>query len=71
MQVLKEVKHEYMEDELWEFMEKHILPLLSTSTTAVETKDSNALTSTTTTVLTQYIEELVLSIKETALSEVC
>lgn len=70
MQVLKEVKHEYMEDELWEFMEKHILPLLSTSATAAETKDSNALTSTTT-VLTQYIEELLLSIKETALSEVC
>jgi len=58
MQILKEIKHEYIENELWEFIEKHLLSLLSTCTTAAESNDSNVLTS----VLSHYIEELLLSI---------
>jgi len=66
MQILKEIKHEYIENELWEFIEKHLLPLLSTCITAAETNDSSVLTS----VLYHYIEELLLSIKETTLIDV-
>ena len=37
MQILKEVQKEYMEEEVWEFMEKHIVPVLTvTSATTTD-----------------------------------
>lgn len=70
MQIHKEVQHEYMEDELWKFLEKKVLPLLMTRTTASETKASNTELTSTKAVLSGYIEELFMSMRGTALSEV-
>lgn len=71
MQIRKKVQHEYMEDELWKFLEKQVLPLLMTRITASETKASNTELTPTKAVLSGYIEELFMSLRGTALSEVC
>ena len=61
--IRERVKHEYIENELWEFIGKHLLPLLSC--TLLLKPIPNVLTS----VLSHYVE-LLLSVKETRLSEV-
>lgn len=59
-----------MEDELWEFLEKEIVPILSTSTTTSEYEVIKAASSELNETLFKYLKEIFLGLRGVALSEV-
>lgn len=59
-----------MEDELWEFLEKEIVPILSTSMTTSEYEVSKAASSELNETLFKYLKEIFLGLRGVALSEV-
>lgn len=69
VQLLKEGHHEYLEEEVWEFLECKVLPVLQLpSSDGGETGLSVAPTATP--LLFQYIEEIVTALKQNTVTEV-
>ena len=68
-QLLKTAQCEYMEDELWEFMEKNVHPILLSSREG-KGSDAHVASSCTRDGLQDYIKELFTSLRNATIDEV-